>query len=426
MLPPPPTAAHSVHPADACRERLRVVLVGTQHPGNIGSSARAMHTMGLAQLWLVAPRRFPDPEAEALAAGARGVLDGARVVATLDEALAQCRVAYGCSARGRHVALPELGPREAAERLVTAATASDVALVFGPERTGLDNRDLQRCQAAVRIPANPEYPSLNLAAAVQVLAYELRMAMLAAHAAPVAPTATPILPAHTPAPAADAGVTQAEMEALLAEGKPLQEKDSLALLKGMGMSILPSFMLESEKDLAAKKADLRFPAALKTAVPGILHKADVGGVVLNIPDYDTLAERYREMAGRLGPEAVVSPMLCHNTELIFGMKLDPTFGPLVIVGAGGIYTEMLRDRVILLPSAGEAEIAEKLKSLKTYKLLCGFRGSKPANMEKLVKEVRRFCCIAQSLAGKVKEIDINPMAIEGDEIVALDALVIPS
>lgn len=216
MLPPPPTAAHSVHPADACRERLRVVLVGTQHPGNIGSSARAMHTMGLAQLWLVAPQRFPDPEAEALAAGARGVLDGARVVATLDEALAQCRVAYGCSARGRHVALPELGPREAAERLVTAATAGDVALVFGPERTGLDNRDLQRCQAAVRIPANPEYPSLNLAAAVQVLAYELRMAMLAAHAAPVAPTATPILPAHTPAPAADAGVTQAEMEALFA------------------------------------------------------------------------------------------------------------------------------------------------------------------------------------------------------------------
>jgi tRNA (cytidine32/uridine32-2'-O)-methyltransferase len=209
----PPIPADDTALTAACRERLRFVLVGTQHPGNIGSSARALHTMGLSQLWLVAPGRFPDPEADALAAGAGAVLAMARVVPTLDAALADCRVVYGCSARGRHVALPELSPREAAAQLAAATADGPVALVFGPERTGLDNRDLQRCHTAVRIPANPEYPSLNLAAAVQVLAYEVRMAALHGALPLLAPTAA-LSPSA--APAAEGGVTQAEMEALFA------------------------------------------------------------------------------------------------------------------------------------------------------------------------------------------------------------------
>lgn len=163
--------------ASATVDRLRIVLVGTQHPGNIGSAARAMKTMGLSRLVLVAPERFPHPEAVALAAGAVDVLEAAVRVDTLAEAVADCRLVLGCTARSRRIALEELHPRAAAMRGIDAAEAGgEVALVFGRERTGLENEELQLCHAAVHIPANPEYSSLNLAAAVQVLAYELRVA----------------------------------------------------------------------------------------------------------------------------------------------------------------------------------------------------------------------------------------------------------
>src|SRR5688572_18421049 len=160
-------------------ERVRIVLVRTSHPGNIGAAARAMKTMGLDRLVLVEPRAFPHAEAYALAAGADDLLERAIVAPTLAEALAGCRRAFGCTARLRGVALPELSARDAAPALVEAAGEGDVALVFGNERTGLTNDELFQCQAAVHIPANPEYTSLNLAAAVQVLTYELRMAAIA-------------------------------------------------------------------------------------------------------------------------------------------------------------------------------------------------------------------------------------------------------
>jgi tRNA (cytidine32/uridine32-2'-O)-methyltransferase len=160
--------------------RIRIVLVGTQHPGNIGSAARALKTMGLARLVLVDPEKFPHVEANALAAGADDVLAAAPVHASLADAIADCRLVLGCTARSRRVALPEQPPREAAMRaLEKAGQGDEVALVFGRERTGLTNEELQLCHGAVHIPANPEYSSLNIAAAVQVLAYELRMAELA-------------------------------------------------------------------------------------------------------------------------------------------------------------------------------------------------------------------------------------------------------
>ncbi len=169
-------------------ENLRIVLVGTQHPGNIGSAARAMKTMGLRRLHLVAPERFPDPEAIALAAGADDLLAAAAVQGDLVEALAGCHLVIGTSARRRTVPLPERTPREAARELVEAAARGPVALLFGRERTGLENEELQRCHATVAIPADPAFSSLNLAAAVQVLAYELRLALLeAGQAAPRAP-----------------------------------------------------------------------------------------------------------------------------------------------------------------------------------------------------------------------------------------------
>lgn len=164
---------------------LRIVLVGTQHPGNIGSAARAMKTMGLSRLMLVAPQRYPDPDAYALAAGANDLLDTAELHSTLASAVADCHLVLASTARKRSVPMPELTPREGAQRMLTAQSVGEVALVFGRERTGLENEELQLCHAAICIPANPEYSSLNLAAAVQVLAYEWRMARL--ERAPVAP-----------------------------------------------------------------------------------------------------------------------------------------------------------------------------------------------------------------------------------------------
>jgi len=160
----------------AALARIRIVLVRTRHPGNIGAAARAMLTMGVARLVLVAPARFPDPEATALATGAALVLDSAHVVATLDEALAGCALTIGLSARPREYAGRVLAICEAAREAIAATGAGDVALVFGTEMSGLSNDELARCGIAATIPANEDFASLNLAAAVQVATYELRIA----------------------------------------------------------------------------------------------------------------------------------------------------------------------------------------------------------------------------------------------------------
>lgn len=165
-------------PGLATLANIRVVLSHTSHPGNIGSAARAMKTMGLSQLSLVSPRHFPHPEADALSAGAVDLLRTARVHASLDEALAGCVIAVGLTRRRRDLSQEPLDARAAAARLLAIAHAQPVALVFGNETSGLSNEELGKCQMLVTFPANPDYPSLNLAAAVQIMAYELRMAAL--------------------------------------------------------------------------------------------------------------------------------------------------------------------------------------------------------------------------------------------------------
>ena len=180
---------------DAFASRIRFVLVGTQHPGNIGAAARALKTMGLSELVLVAPEDFPADEAFRRAAGADDLLAQARVTATLAEAVSDCRLVLGSTARARRVALDEYAPRQAAARAVQASSEGVVAFVFGRERTGLTNEELQLCHAAVHIPANPEYSSLNLAAAVQILAYEVRLAAPEQFAA-AEPAADAVLASH--------------------------------------------------------------------------------------------------------------------------------------------------------------------------------------------------------------------------------------
>lgn len=154
-------------------QNVRVVLVEPTHPGNIGGAARAMKNAFLKHLWLVNPRLFPHPDAVARAAGAEELLSDARCAGTLDAALAEVHLAIGTSARARSIPVPLLDPAQAAHTLLREATRGPVALVFGRESSGLTNEELDRCQFLVRIPSNPDFGSLNLACAVQVLGYEL-------------------------------------------------------------------------------------------------------------------------------------------------------------------------------------------------------------------------------------------------------------
>jgi tRNA/rRNA methyltransferase len=174
--------------------RIRVVLVETSHPGNIGAAARAMKTMGLARLVLVKPRFFPHADADARASGAVELLRSATVCESLDEALRETTLACALSARRRDLTPEALDAADAARELVRHAGEHEAAVVFGPERVGLSIADVSRCQRLVRIAADPAYPSLNLAAAVQIVAYELRRA--APGDAAAEPQATRLRPAN--------------------------------------------------------------------------------------------------------------------------------------------------------------------------------------------------------------------------------------
>ena len=184
LSPPysPPPAAQLAAPHAAAHlaplARVRIVLVETSHPGNIGAAARAMKVMGLARLTLVAPRVAVDDQAMRRASGAADVLEQAHMVDTLDAALEGCAFAVAASARPRQLSPDVVDARRAAAVLAATAATADVAIVFGNETSGLTNEQARRCQMLAHIPANEGYSSLNLAAAVQVFAYELRMALL--------------------------------------------------------------------------------------------------------------------------------------------------------------------------------------------------------------------------------------------------------
>lgn len=183
---------------------IRFVLFETTHPGNIGSTARAMKTMGFHELVLVnPPTEWLCGDSRALASGAQDVLHGARVVTTLAEAVDGCGLVLGASARHRRIGCPEMNPKEAALEIITHSDTRAVAMVFGPERSGLANDELDLCNGIVYIPANPEYSSLNLSQAVQVIAYELRQQQLAQGDVP-----PPVLP---PPEAPLAGPAQLEL-----------------------------------------------------------------------------------------------------------------------------------------------------------------------------------------------------------------------
>ena len=156
-------------------DNIRIVLVNTSHPGNIGGVARAMKNMGLSRLYLVEPRQFPDEQASWRAASAADVLDNAVVTPSLDEAIADCQFVVGTSARGRRIPWPLQDPRQCSLRMAEASASQQVAVLFGREDRGLTNDELKLCNLHHNIPTSADYSSLNLAMAVQVVCYELRM-----------------------------------------------------------------------------------------------------------------------------------------------------------------------------------------------------------------------------------------------------------
>lgn len=159
-------------------QRLRIVMINTSDSGNIGAAARAMKTMGLSQLVLIQPKEFPTAKATARAAGAADLLVNARVVETLDEAIGDCQLVLGTSARVRTIPSPLVNPREAAARVMNEPEGADIAILFGREDSGLNNEELRRCHLHICIPCNEHYSVLNVAAALQVVCYEMRMAAL--------------------------------------------------------------------------------------------------------------------------------------------------------------------------------------------------------------------------------------------------------
>jgi len=206
-------------------DKIKIILCETTHPGNIGAAARAMKTMGLSKLRLILPKSYPSAEATARASGADDLLAKAEVFEDFDTAIADCQLVLGTSARLRNVTLPQYDARQAAQK----ALGSDfpVALVFGQERSGLTNQHMSRCHALVHIPTNPEYGSLNLAAGVQVLCYEMRMAALA-----IDQSELRAMPAHQPAEAqAVYGLYQHLEESLLKIGFLNPDQSTMMMLR---------------------------------------------------------------------------------------------------------------------------------------------------------------------------------------------------
>lgn len=210
----------------------------------------------------------------------------------------------------------------------------------------------------------------------------------------------------------------------LSSSQTLLEKESLELLEKLGFPINKSVEVNSLEELRKIQDQLNCPFVLKTAKEGILHKSDVGGVRLNIKNMEELEQAYLDMQTNLPGPCLISEMASFDIEMIFGMKKDPIFGALAVIGTGGVLTEVLNDKIILLPEAGREMVLEKLKQLKISKLFEGYRNLCPVDMEGLTDVIIRFLDIVKLLEDHVSEMDINPFVLKGKDMKALDALIV--
>ncbi|KAA3448225.1 CoA-binding protein [Mesorhizobium sp. SARCC-RB16n] len=212
---------------------------------------------------------------------------------------------------------------------------------------------------------------------------------------------------------------------LLRGGPPLSEADALTLLADYGIQTLPFQIVESADAAVEAARAIGFPAVLKTAEPGILHKTERMGVILRLPDESAVKASWTDLASRIGPRVLVTRMAPTGVELALGLTVDPQFGPLVMVAAGGVWIEVLRDAQYALAPFGPATAHELLSRLRIRPLLKGARGQAPADLNRLAETVARFSVLASDLAEVIAEVDVNPIIASPDGTFALDALVVP-
>jgi acyl-CoA synthetase (NDP forming) len=226
------------------------------------------------------------------------------------------------------------------------------------------------------------------------------------------------------APSSLCPATLARWKARIATGSPLSETESLTLLADFGIPVAAPTEAHNLRQALDAAQSTGYPVVLKTAEPGIHHKSDVDGVRLNLADSAEVKQAYLSLGKRLGPRVTVEPMVADGIELAFGMVTDPQFGPLVMVGCGGIYIEILRDRCFSLAPFDCQEAQRMLDSLKIRPLLDGARGRPACDLDVLARTLSRFSELAAALADVVAEIDINPLIVGAHNCIAVDALVI--
>lgn len=223
-------------------------------------------------------------------------------------------------------------------------------------------------------------------------------------------------------PAIPAGVA-ARWRGELSEGAVLDEVRSLELLRDFGIAANTCRVVESESALAALAPELNFPVVLKTAMPGMLHKTERKGVVLDLKGEEQLKSAYRDLARRLGPKALISPMAGRGIEMILGARRDPQFGPVVLLGFGGVYAEVLRDVVTALPPFDKRYARRRIDELKMRALLDGQRANPPSDVDAFCDLAARFSGLVHELRDDLEEIDVNPVIVTNDYCIAVDALI---
>lgn len=227
------------------------------------------------------------------------------------------------------------------------------------------------------------------------------------------------------APAPSPAEVRAKWRARLAKDGALEEAEALDLLADYGVPAPGHHVVNTWAGVKGAAVSLGYPVVLKTAMPGILHKTDKGGVALNLKDEAALKAAYDAMAMRLGPKVLVAAMAPAGVELALGIVSDAQFGPLVMVSAGGVLIEVMADRALALPPFDDAEALRTLGALKCRPLLDGKRGQKPADMAALAHAVSRFSVLAAELGDLIQEMDVNPLRAGADGALALDAIVVP-
>jgi succinyl-CoA synthetase beta subunit len=211
----------------------------------------------------------------------------------------------------------------------------------------------------------------------------------------------------------------------LASGGPFDELEGLALLSDYGVPVVESARADTLEDAIAAAEGIGFPVAVKTASPGVQHKSDVGGVRLGIDDSPSLEDAYSDLERSLGPQVTVAPMVPHGVEVALGIVRDPQFGPLVLVGAGGVLVEVLKDRRLSMPPLDEARARSMVDRLEVRPLLDGLRGQPTADVDALSRALVALSWLASDLGDHLEAIDANPVICGPSGCVAVDALLIP-